>query len=426
MKHRIMTALITAKNLVDVRDRTRAVGGLFGLDKLDCTRFITAVSEISRNVVQHGGEGAVTFLVDLGDAPSSAQHVVAEITDQEAVAPGRAAMPAGHIGAKRLADRFSVERPAGGGTVVAIGMARARGAPPLAPAEIAPLVEQLTRQKPRSALEEHEQQTREMMLALQALRDRQSELELADERKNQFVATLAHELRNPLGTLQMMLHILRHKPEFQAPALVSHLAVIARQAQQMNQLVTDLMDVSRVSQGKVELNKQPIDMNELVSQALEMTGAAITAKDHHVDIALHFEPLWVDADSTRLKQVLSNVLHNAARYSDQHGHISVRVKRAQSQAVVEVEDRGTGIAPNLLPHVFGLFVQGTPASDGQPTGLGVGLSLAQRLVHEHGGTISAASEGIGRGSRFTVTLPLCPPRAGGPGGRSAEERPGAA
>ncbi|MEJ5991938.1 ATP-binding protein [Ramlibacter sp. PS3R-8] len=128
-----------------------------------------------------------------------------------------------------------------------------------------------------------------------------------------------------------------------------------------------------------------------------------------MDLTLFGEPLWVDADATRLKQVFSNVMHNAARYSAAQGRILVRVRRAQAQAVVEVDDQGFGIAPDLLPHVFGLFVQGANGKDGQPPGLGVGLSLAQRLVQEHGGTISAASEGLGRGSRFTVTLPLCAP-----------------
>jgi signal transduction histidine kinase len=417
MKHRIVTTPISANNLVEVRDRSRSVGTLFGLDKLDATRFITAVSEIARNTVQHAGEGSVTFLLD--DALiAGEQHVIAEIVDR---GPGIADLAAamggrpnangvvgrGLASSKRLADRFAVDEREGGGTVVTIAMARMRGARPLQPSEIAALVDQLASSKSRSPLEEVEQQNREMVLALQALRDRQAELELADVRKNQFVATLAHELRNPLGTLQMQLHILRNKDEFQDPKLVGHLAVIARQAQQLNQLVNDLMDVSRVSQGKVALHKRPTDVNELVSQALEMTGAAIKAKDHHVDVTLSVEPLWVDVDSTRLKQVLSNVLHNAARYSPEHGEIAIRVRRAESHAVVEVADRGMGIAPDLLPHVFGLFVQGSHHTNG---GLGVGLALAQRLVHDHAGTIAATSEGLGRGSQFTVTLPLCLPR----------------
>jgi signal transduction histidine kinase len=419
MKHSIVSNLVTRNNLVEIRDRTRTVGELFGLDKLDCTRFITAVSEIARNAVQHAGEGTVTFLLD-DDSSDGVQYVVAEVSDR---GPGIADLAGALAGrtssgnrmggkglssSKRLADRFAVEQPAGGGTVVTLSMARGRNAPRLGAPEIAALSDLLERRKPRSPIEEVEQQNREMVLALQALRDRQGELEVADERKNQFVATLAHELRNPLGTLQMTLHILRHKPELQSPELVAHLGVISRQAQQLNQLVSDLMDVSRVSQGKVELHKRPTDINELVSQALEMTGAAIKEKEHHVDLTLSAEPLWVDVDATRLKQVLSNVLHNAARYSAEYGQIAVRVKRADSQAVVEVADSGMGIPPDLLPHVFGLFVQGSHHTEG---GLGVGLALAQRLVHEHAGTISAASAGRGRGSQFTVSLPLCAPRA---------------
>jgi signal transduction histidine kinase len=158
----------------------------------------------------------------------------------------------------------------------------------------------------------------------------------------------------------------------------------------MTQLVHDLMDASRVSQGKIELNRQPTEVNELVSQALEMTGAAIKAKEHEVELDLNAEPLWVEGDATRLKQVLSNLLHNAARYSPEHGHIAIKVRRAQATVVVEVADRGIGIEPNLLPHVFGLFVQGGAAVDGGPAGLGVGLTLVQRLVQEHGGTVAAA------------------------------------
>jgi signal transduction histidine kinase len=420
MKYRIVAMPITRNNLVEIRDGARAVGELFGLDKLDGTRFITAISEISRNVVQHAGDGIVTFFLDDGDGDGDAQHVVAEVADR---GPGIKDLPAvlagrlngKHVGhglssSKRLADRFCVEQPAGGGTLVTIGMARMRGAKPLAAAQIDALIAQLAAShKARTPLQEVEQQNREMLLALQALKDRQGELELADERKNQFVATLAHELRNPLGTLQMTLHILRHKTAFREPDLLSHLEVMSRQAQQLNRLVSDLMDVSRVSQGKVELHKQPTDMNELVSQALEMTGSVIQAGEHHVDLSLSAEPLWVNVDATRLKQVLSNVMQNAARYSTDHGQIAIRVRRSESQAVVEVCDEGMGITADLLPHVFGLFVQGAHHTNG---GLGVGLALAQRLVHDHSGTISAASGGLGMGSQFTVTLPLCPPRAG--------------
>lgn len=421
MIHRILTVRITGATLASLRDRTRQVGDLFGLDKLDCTRFITAVSEVARNTVQYAGEGSVTFLFRPHSAQSPGQHVVAEMSDK---GPGIADLPGvlagrpnakGHVpmglaGCRRLADRFNVECPPGGGTLVTLEMALPRLAKRLPVSALASLVDQLARRKPRTPMEELEQQNREMLAALQELKDRQAELELADERKNQFVATLAHELRNPLGTLEMTLEILKRQPTLAGADLHARHAVMARQTQQMAQLVNDLMDASRVSQGKVYLNKRPTEMNDLVSQALEMTGAAIKAKAHEVALDLHPEPLWVEGDPTRLKQVLSNLVHNAARYSPEHGHITIRVRKSESHAVVEIADRGIGIVPDLLPHVFGLFVQGQQI-DGTPAGLGVGLTLAQRLVHEHGGTVAASSEGAGCGSQFTVSLPLAQPQA---------------
>jgi signal transduction histidine kinase len=417
MMHRILTVRVTAHNIALLRDRTRQVGELFGLDKIDCTRFVTAVSEIARNTVEYAGEGMLAFLFRPDQLPGAGQYIVAELSDK---GPGIADLPgvlAGHVNAKgrvpiglagcrRLADRFDIVTSAAGGTLVTIEMALPRTAPRLPASELASLADQLARRAPRTPLEEMEQQNREMLLALHSLKDRQAELELADERKNQFVATLAHELRNPLATLQMTLDILRRAPDAQVAQVEARYAVMQRQTRQMTQLVNDLMDASRVSQGKIELDKRPTEVNELVSQALEMTGAAIKAKEHEVELDLNAEPLWVEGDPTRLKQVLSNLLHNAARYSPERGHIAIRVRRAQAHVVVEVADRGMGIEPDLLPHVFGLFVQGAPADDAAPAGLGVGLTLAQRLVQEHGGTLAAASVGAGHGSQFTVTLPL--------------------
>jgi signal transduction histidine kinase len=414
---RIMSVGINARDIALVRDRTRQVGQLFGLDKLDCTRFVTAVSEIARNTVEYAREGSLTFLFRSEELPGAGQYLVAELSDkgpgianlQALLAGGlnaKGRVPLGLSGCRRLADRFDVANLPAGGTLVTIEMALPRNAPRLLASDLASLADQLARRRARTPVEELEQQNREMLLALQSLKDRQAELELADERKNQFVATLAHELRNPLATLRMTLDILRRTAAGRDEKIEARHAVMERQTRQMTQLVDDLMDASRVSQGKFELNRQPTEINELVNQALEMTSAAIKAKSHEVELSLHAEPLWVDGDATRLKQVLSNLLHNAARYSTEHGHIAIKVRRAEADAVVEVADRGMGIEPELLPHVFGLFVQGGVAAGGAPGGLGVGLTLAQRLVQEHGGTIAVASVGAGHGSRFTVTLPL--------------------
>jgi signal transduction histidine kinase len=414
---RILAVRVSAQDIAFLRDRTRQIGELFGLDKVDCTRFITAVSEIARNTVEYVGEGTLTFLFRPNELAGARQYVVAELSDKgpgiadlpRILAGGlnaKGRVPLGLSGCRRLADRFDVVNPAEGGTLVTIEMALPRTAPRLLASDLASLADQLARRKPRTPLEELEQQNREMLLALQSLKDRQAELELADERKNQFVATLAHELRNPLATLQMTIDILRRAPAAQAAQIEKRYAVMERQTRQMTRLVHDLLDASRVSQGKIELNRQPTEVNELVSQALEMTGAAIKAKEHVVELDLNAQPLWVEGDASRLKQVLSNLLHNAARYSPEHGHIAIKVRRAQATVVVEVADRGIGIEPDLLPHVFGLFVQGGVAVDGGPAGLGVGLTLVQRLVQEHGGTVAAASVGAGHGSQFTVTLPL--------------------
>ena len=417
MSQRILSVRITAQNLASVRDRTRQVGELFGLDKLDCTRFITAVSEIARNTAQHAGQGTLTFLFAGRTAMEAGQYVIARVSDDgpgikgaENAFAGRpnanGHVPMGLTGARRLADRFKIEQPATGGTVVTLEMALPRNAEVLTASGLASLVDQLARRAPRTPREELEEQNREMLVMLQALKDRQAELEIADERKNQFVATLAHELRNPLGTLRMTLEVLRRKKDLEPQELAARCAVMERQADQLTQLVNDLMDVSRVSQGKVELRKLPTELNDLVAHSLEMTESEIRARNHHVDLRRCQEPIWVDGDPTRLKQVLSNLLHNAARYGGNNGHITVRVDRTDSHAVVEVADRGIGIAPELLPHVFGLFVQGQHALDGESSGLGVGLTLVQRLVQEHGGTVTASSAGLGQGSQFTVSLPL--------------------
>jgi signal transduction histidine kinase len=218
---------------------------------------------------------------------------------------------------------------------------------------------------------------------------------------------LAHELRGPLGTLHMTLEVLKRKTDIGPAELAKRCEVMGRQTQQLANLVNDLMDVTRVTLGKVELEKKSVEVNDLVSQAVEMSEGAIRAKEHEVAVALHDGPLWIHGDTTRLKQVLCNLLQNAARYTPERGTIDVSVRREAAYAVVKVADSGIGIAPDILPHVFDLFVQGAPGgTSGNQGGLGVGLTLVRKLTEDHAGTVSAASAGIGKGSQFTVTLPL--------------------
>ena len=420
MNFPILSTRITAQGLVPLRTRARQVGELFGLDKMQRTRFVTALSEIARNAVQYAGEGTVTFLLDIGSAERPQQRLLAQvvdkgpgITDLEGVMKGRpnaqAKVPLGIVGTKRLVDTLDFDTPAGGGTAVTLAMALPRQARRLSAGDVASLVDQLARRKPQSPLEELEQQNREMMEALQELRDKQLELKVADERKNQFLATLAHELRNPLGTLHMTLEIMR-RHEFMAPAqLAERREVMARQTEQLTRLVDDLMDVSRISLGKVDLQMQESDVNDLAREALEMTQAAIESKGHTVTFQPWRDRLRVSADAARLKQVFGNLIHNSARYTPRGGQININVRREESYAVVDVMDNGIGIAADALPQVFGLFVQGGAPGKEHGGGLGVGLTLVQRLVEAHGGTVAAVSEGPGRGSRFTVSLPLTAP-----------------
>jgi signal transduction histidine kinase len=417
MSYPLFQIAVTSASIAAVRNHARSVGELVGLDNHQLTRFTTALSEIARNAVQYASQGTVAFSVE-EMASSREQALVAEVVDQgpgiadlpgvmrgEPNALGR--VPMGITGSTRLVDRLTVQAPAAGGTLVRIEMSL-RGRTRLAPQRLATIAAEMTRRNPVSPLEEMGQQNRELLKVLRDLREKQSELEQVDLRKNQFVTTLAHELRNPLATLQMSLEILRRKPTMGPDELAERREVMQRQVHQLSKLVEDLMDASRVSQGKVKLQLQRSELNALLSEAVEMTGGAVAAKSHDLSMVLDDQPLWVAADAPRLKQVFCNLIQNSARYTPTGGAIAIRVRRQQDDAVVEVRDNGAGIAADVLPHVFGLFVQGDATRAGHEGGLGVGLSLVRRLVQDHGGTVMAASAGLDAGSLFTVTLPLLP------------------
>ena len=412
----ILTMHVSGADLGGLRERARQVAELFRLDRLQCTRLLTAVSEIARNTVQYAGEGTAAF--SFGADATGHQQLSVRIVDSgpgiedlSAVLAGkpnaRGQVPLGIAGARRLVDRLNIEPNPGGGTAVTITMKLPRSAPPLSSGEIAVLVGRLSDQAPRTPLQGAEEASRELVAKLEQLRHRQLDLQLADERKNELLATVAHELRNPLGTLQMTLDLICHKGGVMAPAeLLSRCEVMTRQTRQLARLVEDLLDVSRVARGKVELVRQAAEVNMLVTQAVEMTGAATKARAHDVTVKLNDGDLWIHADATRLKQVLCNLIQNAARYTPERGHIDISVRREAAYAVVVVADNGIGIAPQALPHIFELFVQGQAGSAGSTAGLGVGLTLVQRLTEDHGGTVAAASGGLGLGSQVTGTLPL--------------------
>ncbi|MBG9390655.1 sensor histidine kinase [Caenimonas aquaedulcis] len=413
----ILVVPISAQSVASLRTQVREVARCVGLEGLQQTRFSTAVSEIARNAVQYAGGGKASFLVAPSPHSQRRQCVIAEITDAGpgiadtdkalhgfALESGRESM--GIPGSRRLVDRMTLLARPEGGTLVRLEMDMPLSVPELGAAALAVLREQLSQTKVHSPLDEIQQQNRELLRIHQQLREKQTALEMADLRKNQFVTTLAHELRNPLATLDLSLTVLRLKPELGAAELLKRCEVMARQTAQLTQLVNDLMDVTRVTQGKVALRQDRTELNDLVRHAVEMTSAATQAKAQEVQVFAAPDPVWVVGDASRLTQVLGNLLQNAARYTPEGGSIAVKVAQVQAQAVVDVVDNGIGIAADLMPHVFDLFVQGDSRAAGGAGGLGIGLTLVRHLVSDHGGSVEVASEGVDRGSRFTVKLPV--------------------
>lgn len=226
----------------------------------------------------------------------------------------------------------------------------------------------------------------------------------ADRRKDEFLATLAHELRNPLAPLSNGLQVLKH---FQVPETLARTRdMMARQLDHMVRLVDDLLDISRVTSGKIRLRPELIDLREAIKVAVEATRPTIEAGQHLLTIQLPEKPLTLRADSTRVAQVVGNLLTNAAKYTPQGGRIEVSLDREEGFAIIRVADNGVGIPADMLPKVFDLFTQVGKHLDRAQGGLGIGLALVKKLVEFHGGSVRAESEGSGKGSTFTIRLSM--------------------
>ncbi|HUO86356.1 MAG TPA: ATP-binding protein, partial [Thermoanaerobaculia bacterium] len=226
----------------------------------------------------------------------------------------------------------------------------------------------------------------------------------ADQRKDEFLATLAHELRNPLAPIASGVELLRLRPNDPDVAMNVQ-RTLARQTANLVRLVDDLLDVSRITRGTVELRRSEIELTTVVTSALEASRPLIDRADHQLTVDLPAEPILLDADPVRLGQVFSNLLNNAAKYTPRGGRISIEAGRGGGEAVVTVSDTGLGFEPEAAGRLFDLFAQDERGGR-ERSGLGIGLTLARALVELHGGTLTAASEGPGHGSRFTVRLPL--------------------
>jgi PAS domain S-box-containing protein len=238
-------------------------------------------------------------------------------------------------------------------------------------------------------------------------------LEEANRRKDEFLAMLAHELRNPLAPIRNASEILARKLA-DDPQIKKTVNLVKRQVTHLARLVDDLLDVSRITQGRIELRRAPQELAPILAQARESVEPLLREKQHVLLVSTSFEPLYVYGDHARLVQSVANVLTNAAKYTDPGGEIRLELRRQNEQAVIVVSDTGVGIAPELLPRVFDLFVQGDRSLDRSQGGLGIGLSVVKRLVEMHQGRVSAFSEGSGHGSVFEIHLPLVDAPAGSP------------
>jgi signal transduction histidine kinase/ActR/RegA family two-component response regulator len=230
------------------------------------------------------------------------------------------------------------------------------------------------------------------------------ELRAADQRKDEFLAMLAHELRNPLAPISTGAHLLKllHSDNAQ---ITQTCAIIARQVEHMTSLVDDLLDVSRVTRGLVSLSTQPLDLKKVIDDAAEQIRPLINARRHRVVVHQPADPATVNGDHKRLVQVVSNLLGNATKYTPEGGHIELRLARERDDYVITVSDDGIGMEPALVERVFDLFTQAERTPDRSQGGLGLGLALAKSLVELHGGSVSAHSAGLGKGSSFSVRLP---------------------
>lgn len=232
-------------------------------------------------------------------------------------------------------------------------------------------------------------------------------LQDSNRRKDEFLAMLAHELRNPLAPILNAVAILNHL--MQGDDKLAYVSdIIERQTRHLSRLVDDLLDVSRISLGKIKLQKERVDLATIIARAAEISTPLLNARKHQLTVQMNPKNLFLEADGTRLAQVISNLLTNAAKYTDEGGSIFLSSSSDGGEVVIRILDSGMGISPDLLPHVFDLFIQGDRSLARSEGGLGIGLTLVRRLVELHGGTVKAASDGLGCGSEFTVRLPALP------------------
>jgi signal transduction histidine kinase len=249
------------------------------------------------------------------------------------------------------------------------------------------------------------QEVSERQKAETAARESAALLTKADRHKDEFLAMLAHELRNPLAPIRNAVRVLRVRGSTE-PSVQRSWDIIERQVACLARLIEDLLDISRISRGKLELRKERVELADVLGTAIESSRPLIEQHGHELSVTLPPEPMYLEADAVRLAQVFMNLLNNAAKYTEQGGRIWLTAETNGNQALVRVKDTGIGIPPENLAHLFEMYYQIEHARERSAGGLGIGLTLVRRLVEMHSGTVEARSEGAGKGTEFVVHMPL--------------------
>lgn len=417
MKPLLDIQLHTQFDAIASRQRARQIADICGFNKQDQTRLATAVSELARVATHHVTPGRVTFFLSSQEPHS---HLIVEVlnrTWQSKSESGhgpedKIAFDSGITAAQRFTSDTIIDEQSG---VLGIRLRRARPTDKrlIGALEVADAVAQLSPFSGNLALSEVLRQNRQLEAQNSDVASLNSELQVqanslitADRRKDEFLAVLAHELRGPLSAVSMAASALTHDtPNAEKIAYLGQL--ITRQASHMSRIVEDLLDVSRIVRNEIAIERDAIDLRQVVSAAVEQLGAAASRRRHVVEVNMPEQTVIVEGDSTRLIQVLSNLIGNSIRYTPEGGHITVElaVNGPQGHAQLSVTDNGIGISSDLLPNLFDLFTQAQRSTDSRNSGLGLGLALVKTLVEAHGGAVRASSPGAGQGSRFDVTLP---------------------
>jgi signal transduction histidine kinase len=237
-------------------------------------------------------------------------------------------------------------------------------------------------------------------------RERTEEIGRADRRKDEFLATVCHELRSPIGAIQNAIKVLRSQKDIKVVMQHHMLELIERQAQQMTFLVAGLLDITRIVRGQLTLQRERVDLRAVLNNAVETLEWHLKGRSHRFSVTSPESSVWLVADAARLEQVFVNLLGNASKYTEIGGEIALSLQVSDGNAVVRVRDSGIGISPDALPHIFDLFIQADTAAARSGTGLGIGLALVRAILESHGGNVTAVSAGLGEGSEFIVCLPL--------------------